>query len=347
MEFRIGGGDEIEAEARRVLLGSPLVKRRDSLPRGELWVLGRTIYPWMELTPHGPEPVRVAPQNADFRAKVEGPSQGEVAERVEFSVASAEVLVRRARNFMAGVADVRVPMVLVRVSEFVLFPETFPADWTEFYPIEFTTDPQRYVPWARRLEQSARDAGRLLEELPLGSPEDRALRCLGEAVHTRTYDLETAFLSLWRSMEVVAAADLASAREDYEKGGREAARPYLELHAGQLLSEKPSRISGLSKVTISAKRRAAHVPLDRLREFNELRGAIAHGTTSPAQFAKVQRGYAELEEIARSMVSSTLPGVSLPESKRKVASSALLETQRKLREKVQGVGPPRTPESSP
>ena len=280
------------------------VKNHQSLPPDEMWIAAFTTMQNGEL--HwfqGNDSLRLAPRNS----LVESCTKVTTHESI---IWSNLVLARRVRNYLAGVADVQIPFCYVVVTKEFFFPKAFDVGSYAYYPMVVGLKKELLDGWEIRLENTPVIAQKLLNRFPMGTPEDKAIRLLGESVWARSADLEEAFVLLWRAIEVVAAIDFDRARREYAKGDGSLSLAYFNRHASDFLKEKPVRLSGLTKVLLSTKSRYPKAEEPLLKELHDLRNTIAHDATSMDQYRRLNETFGYLNVIARSVVRSVLPDPS-------------------------------------
>lgn len=287
----------------KVIFELEQVRNHETLPPDEMWIAAFTTLEERDLhrlASAGRGVVHVAPKNSLIVSLTKVTTH-------ESIVWSNLVLARRVRNYLAGVADVQIPFCYVEVTKEFFFPQASDVDSYAYYPMDVGLKMARLDGWESRLENTPVIAQKLLNCFPMGTPEDKAIRLLGDAVWTRGGDLEGAFVSLWRALEVVAAIDFDRARREHAKGNGSLSLAYFSRHASDFLKEKPVRVSGLTKVLLSVMSRCPKVEEALLKEMYDLRNTIAHDATSMDQYRRVNEFFGELNLIARSVVRSALP----------------------------------------
>ena len=286
----------------RVIFELEQVRNHETLPPDEMWIAAFTTLEERDL--HrlgnaGTGVVHVAPKNSLIKSLTKVTTHASI-------VWSNLLLARRVRNYLAGVADVQIPFCYIEVTKEFFSPQAFDVDPYAYYPMDVGLKPARLDGWESRLENTPVVAQKLLDEYPMGTPEDRAIRLLGESVWTRGADLEGAFASLWRVLEVVATIDFDRARRKHAEGDNSLAVAYFSRHASDFLKEKPVRVGGLTKVLLSVKSRYPKAEETLIKEMHDLRNTVAHDATSMDQYRRVSETFGELNVIARSVVRSVL-----------------------------------------
>ncbi|MDG6913352.1 MAG: hypothetical protein JRN35_09780 [Nitrososphaerota archaeon] len=288
----------------QVLFDMEVVVNSKNQPPDQMWFVALSLFEPQDVFPPGGIPVHIEPSNTVMKTCT-------IVRTDHDMVWSSLYLARRVRNYLAAVAGVLIPFCHVVSCRDLVFAGKTETGRYPYCPMDIWLKESRLAGWQRRLEQTPLITERLLNGYSMGSPEDRALMLLGEAKWILPSDPENAFLSLWRALEVVGRVDFRCAQENYAKGNRALAAPYLENHAGDLLNGRLTRVSNRTKVLVSVRARCPGTSEEFLKEMSELRGALSHDSTSVKHYQRVSETFDKLNAVARGVVRSLLPEGSL------------------------------------
>ena len=214
------------------------------------------------------------------------------------------VTVERVRNFLAFSSMMSLPVVAVFATRHLLLSHRLDAPAQGYAPPRAPSSDQEEGAWSKALRGVYAATQRLLNEVSPETPLGRAIALVGEAICS--LDHEERFFYAWRAIEVVGSIDLASARQRFQTGDKEAWMPYIESRVGALLNSQPVQVDHFQKVKVSLGKRAPTLDPKRLDEFHVLRNAIAHGDVKGDQHTEIVFATPELIQLAHTVVSQVL-----------------------------------------
>ena len=308
-------------EADSALDAVPLLKDISEIPPNQCWVVCRSmmapIYVSSPVTrtltlTDQPQVISfpISPETTPI-AQVLRPPNGTVVYAFEESDERRQIHgmflgAKRVRNCLAFLAEVPVPIRYAFASQKML--------WRESYDVEMI---MRYHPevrnpsdvgtraWFDHLAQSFGRAEDILRRIHPMSPLGRSISLVGDAIWSS--DIEESFLYAWRAVDVVAKSDYTTARRLEGAARDRALAPYAALDVEGTNEANCNHGPSVSnKVRVTVGNRAPGVADEKVREFNKLRGAVAHDTVDIDQFRRVLESRWEAVHIARTVVESSI-----------------------------------------
>ena len=282
-------------EAHRVLQELPQVKGHASLPKGEGWILARTVM------------TRIGSGNGFWIGAKNSTVEFRFRQDTIHSVGLFYSMVRHVRNFLAFSAECPVPFAYIVLSG---GGGLFTSDYMVPFP-SFETYPMRYhlvgVPedqaraFYAKIEASFGETKELFERYP---PDGHS--SLGDAISlagmaTWSEEPDEQFFSAVKAIDIIANLDWREALssgnlDDYEAATGQPIDP----------SNKDTCPSLGAILTVTLKRRGKFVDSRKVRTYNELRGALAHGSLSLERMEEVLTERPTILRLSRAVVRSAL-----------------------------------------
>lgn len=213
---------------------------------------------------------------------------------------------KRVRNCLAFLAEVPVPIRYAFASQRILWRESYNVEMImRYHPEIRALSDEATREWFAHLEKAFPRAEELLSRIPPMSPLGRAVSLVGDAIWSS--DIEEAFLYAWRAVDVVAKEDFSRVRRLEGEAKAVALARYRALAPDEVLPEEHWRGPSVStRIRVTVSERVQGVADERVREFNKLRGAVAHDTVDVDQFRRVLDCRWEAIHIARKVVESAI-----------------------------------------
>jgi hypothetical protein len=304
-------------EADRILNEEKEVRDFRQLPKGERWIVSRSIMGPVYVGAPITQTVQLSdkPQSVDFEidartaaiAQVLQPPNGTIKYHFQeddphLAFWRLMMTTKRLRNSLAFVAEIPIPLRHVVLSSDLMWRFNHDQDLQRYHPEIGSAihDAKQLEEWYQHIDQSFSATTSLLSQLPPDSPLGRALALAGGAVWAD--DPEDGFLSAWRAVDVIAKIDYSDLR-----------RP-TEPAPDDTFDKADASWSDSKKIRESLSRRVPGIDVALVSQFNELRGRIAHDTVT----AELYRGLYEQRwtafDIASRAVRSRLQeqGLAVP-----------------------------------
>jgi hypothetical protein len=308
-------------QADRALDAIPMLRDISKIPPNQCWVVCRSMMAPIYVSSPVTQTVTLTdkPQVVTFPispettpiAQVLQPPNGTVIYGFEETDERRQIHgmflgAKRVRNCLAFLAEVPVPIRYAFASQRILWRESYNVEMIMRYHPEIRgASDEAKREWFSHLEGAFGRAEELLRRIPPMSPLGRAISLVGDAIWSS--DIEESFLYAWRAVDVAAKEDFSAVRR-LEGGDRERAlERYTSLAADEVSAENHWRGPSVStRIRVTVANRANDVGDEKTKEFNKLRGAIAHDTVDVDQFRRVLENRWEAIHIARRVVESAI-----------------------------------------
>ena len=213
---------------------------------------------------------------------------------------------KRVRNCLAFLAEVPVPIRYAFASQRILWRESYNVEMVmRYHPEIRAPSDEGGREWFAHLEKAFGRAEDLLRRIPPMSPLGRAVSLVGDAIWSS--DVEESFLYAWRAVDVVAKEDFSAVRRLEGEARALSLAKYQALGPDEVVPEEHWRGPSVStRIRVTVADRVQGVADERVREFNRLRGAVAHDTVDVDQFRRVLDCRWEAVHIARKVVESAI-----------------------------------------
>jgi hypothetical protein len=273
---------------------------REALPASECWVVAMTTIQAMVLAnSQGESEDAIIPPLREFRLHVSGFNPPDV---FLFALRAA----RRIRNYAAFTTSLRLPLAYRMIAKDLLWPQSFGTDFF-LYPPELSFRQIAKEDWVASMTKLFDKSSELLASIPNDSFLDRAIGHLGEAIWTD--DIEDSFLRCWRSLETIADWDFLTAKAAFEKSLENTLRPYLEESDLGKVTPRSDKIGKLQRVLVMVRSHSPKTSPELVKEFWDLRNAIAHGEVTHDKYKEILVKRASIFSLAHGIIDSLTVGL--------------------------------------
>lgn len=286
------------AEASEVLYSSDIATGKVAIPQGVYHVLGRT-----DLRP-------VTIKCRDGTSRVVTPPNKTID--IQFSEVRRENVfwrcdhyAKRMHRYLTYSLRHPVPLFCVFMGNDFRFNIYFHSEPSAYFPPEvMICNEAKEQEWLNYLLEKYELTERLLTRLVEGTTEDRAIFSAADSFYLD--NIELAYLSAWRTIDIIAEEELALQAQAYSNGMRSNYADYFSSIMPKLLSGRTVKINKFVRAKVALSSAIGFSDEAKLHKWHELRNHVVHSSLSSEQFREMLNELPELRNASIALLSAKL-----------------------------------------
>lgn len=286
------------AEAWEALYGLDIATSKVPIRQGDYHVLGRTdLRPVTIKCPDRASRV-VTPPNKTIDIQFNEVQRGNVFWRCDHYA-------KRIHRYLTYSLRYAVPLFCVFIGNDFRFNIYFHSEPGAYYPPEaMICNEAKEQEWLQYLLARYELAERLLTRLVEGTAEDRAIFSAADSLYLD--NIELAYLSAWKTIDIIAEEELELQAQAYSKGIKGNYANYFSSIMSKLLSGRTVRVDKFDRAKVALSSAIGFSDEARLRKWYDLRNDVAHSSLSTEQFRELLNELPELRNTSLLLLSARL-----------------------------------------